>query len=81
MNRDENRTIPAATKLSEKHKKALRFVAGVLGRSESELIRSAIIDMYDLDTVSDEADSFFADSARLVEHYERRLHNKEAREA
>lgn len=72
-----DRLLPAATKLSPKHKKALAFVSGVLGLSESELIRHAVIERYDLEEIAEqEADSFFADRARLIEHYEQRMHNR-----
>jgi predicted transcriptional regulator len=70
------RSVAVATKLSPKHRRALQYVATILDRSESDLLRAAVIDAYDLDTVANEADYFFADRARLVEHYERRLQNR-----
>jgi predicted transcriptional regulator len=78
MAENEEKSVAVATKLSPKHRRALQYVAAILDRSESDLLRTAVIDAYDLNTVADEADYFFADHARLVEHYERRMQNRGA---
>jgi hypothetical protein len=62
--------VPVSTKITAEQKMVLEYLAFRDNRKRpAELIRQAIIDLYDLDSVSllDEARSFFASTARRVD--------------
>lgn len=62
------RTEMAGVKLTEREKLALDFLKAKRRRSISDLVRDALLEVYPIEELADEAISFFGPDVQKVEH-------------
>lgn len=65
--------IPVATRITKERNRALEYLAAVRGTSKAALIESALIEQYDLDNLSAQAEKFFAERAQFIEDFRQQV--------